>query len=200
MTTPTPAPGSPQAPRSKGKGLLGFYVGLVVVALLFVGGWFTWTRLHASSKRIRENAAAQRCEGNLRTIGLAISMYTADHGVDLPPSFDELCFAYIDNVKVFSCRSKRSYYRDIAKTGKVTPVSTSYVYVSGLKRTDKPNCILASDRIGNHEESVNVVFLDAHCEKEVEVARLYELLEETAAHVKEKGRKIKLLYGSGPLP
>ena len=151
--------------------------------------------------RIRECGRPKNCASILRQIGLAIKQYAADYNDAFPPSFDELYPGYVDTAKIFSCPKKPSGWPDIRVTGKVTPESTSYVYISGLNDKDKHICILAYCRPRNHQqfEGSNVLFLDTHVEwMTTESGKLEHYLAETIKHVKAEGRGIRLLYGTAP--
>jgi len=155
---------------------------------------------YALNPRIRENASAMNCASYLRQIGLAGLQYARDHGGVMPPSFTALYPDYVGDPKCFSCPSNPSRWQDIQKTGKVSAANTSYIYVSGLRATDGPKCVLAFDRPENHErEGCNILFLDAHVEW-ILADGYREHLDRTRKLIASKGRKIRLLYLTVPPP
>ena len=106
--------------------------------------------------RARERARRASCLNNLKQVGLAISMYRADHSERFPDSLDELYPEYVDNLEVFVCPS----------TGNPVPEMPSggdYSYRK-LSLTDDSDTPMASDgSADNHGcDGGNVLFCGGH--------------------------------------
>jgi len=93
------------------------------------------------------------CAANLKEIGLALVLYQADKGGELPPSLTDLSPEYLPDKAVLQCPEAKP--------------RSAYVYVPGLKPANVENprlCIVAFDGKGNHEGGRSVLFLDGHVE------------------------------------
>jgi len=175
-------------------GLLIAFLGLscaaVVAAFFMVPSWL----------RKRESTNRTICMyGNLGAIARACQRYAQDHNGAYPQELGELCPNYLEHPRLFSCPSKPSKWKEAAGPGPFTRETTSYVYVSGVRRDDPGNCVLAFDRPGNHGGGGgSVVFaaghvtwmnrLDLH-----EPGELNELLDQTREAVRKRGGEIKLV-------
>ena len=101
--------------------------------------------------RAREEARKAVCKNNLKHIGLAMAIYANDFEDRFPPTLDDLVPLYVTERMLFHCPSDPSE-------------EVSYLYLPGLKVTDKPTDIVAFDRRGNHSGGRNVLFVDGHVE------------------------------------
>jgi hypothetical protein len=102
------------------------------------------------------------CSSNLRQIGLACIEYAKDNGDRFPDKLSQLHPKYIPSMDLFICPSdKGKLTRDLSSPEAIDQY-TSYVYIPGLKTTDKPGTIVAFDKPENHQhEGRNVLQLDA---------------------------------------
>jgi hypothetical protein len=173
---------------------------LATIAVLLVIAMGFLAPIVASPRREGSLRPGQQCKQNLLRIGLACFIYADDNSGSFPPDLAALYPACVDNAKVFSCPTNPSKYREFAQTGRFTRESTSYVYVSGLKRGDPGDCVLAFDRPENHQghQGRNVVFADTHI---VWINKppaggpdeFKALLEKTREAVKKRGGEIRLV-------
>jgi hypothetical protein len=111
---------------------------------------------------IKEGARRAACANNVRQIALACLMYAADNDEYFPNRLEQLYPEYLDKAKVFSCPSSYSSYRDF-ETGKITPDSSSYTLIPGL-RSDMPGgTILLYERSDEHHdgEGRNAGYVDS---------------------------------------
>ncbi len=105
------------------------------------------------------------CRNNLRQIALACEIYAQDNDECFPERLEQLYPEYIDNTKVYSCRSAPSSHEDF-EGGKVTKESSSYLLVPGLLTTTREDTILLYEKSANNHQGDgrNVAFVDAHVE------------------------------------
>ena len=114
----------------------------------------------------RESARKISCTNNLKQIGLAIRMYSSEHGDKFPAKdgavgLDQLrSSGLLILPKVYVCPSTDT---EPAKKGvALTEDTVSYVYFGGFSEEDSVNIPLAFDKPGNHDKYVNILFLDGH--------------------------------------
>ncbi len=111
----------------------------------------------------RTKAREISCASNLKQIGLALRMYSMDHGEKFPVADGVAGFevlrkqGYLENAQIYICPQSG----DKAATP-LTEKSVSYVYLGGFSESDSVDIPLAFDKPGNHKRSVNVLFLDGH--------------------------------------
>jgi prepilin-type processing-associated H-X9-DG protein len=146
-----------------------------------------------------EHPLGYNCKSNLRQIGMACQIYADDNDGAYPPDPVLLYPEYLDRAKIFSCPSNPSKWWKLVPAGRWSRESTSYVYVSGLRSTDSGDCVLAFDRIENHQGlGGNVLFIDGHAEWVNAPAPAWDgavrkLLDQTRAAVKRRGGEIRLV-------
>lgn len=111
----------------------------------------------------------RRCQSDLRQIGMACYVYSADHNEEFPPSQGALFPEYVPDGMLFVCyeasKATEIKQEDLPPGSKdassvFTQKNTDYVYLPGLKATDHPRCVLMFDKRGNHEDHRNVLFTD----------------------------------------
>ena len=144
--------------KGEGPATVIFWIAVALVAGLVLLGLL----LPDLSKSHRPRARRVNCAGNLKQIGLALIIYAGDDRVDgyFPDGggFRRLHEGrYLTNGKVYSCPS--------SEKPNTLADESNYVYLgSGLKDTNAQSTkvILAHDRIGNHANWVNCLYLDGH--------------------------------------
>ena len=166
---------SPRRPRGAGR-VLAWVVGTVVVGGLLI------SILLPSLCRARPEANRAKCASNLHQVGLAILLYSQDHGGLYPPSLAVLPAAEQISAEVFVCPSSNDEMATANDTAGVVAMLTaaetnaaghqrclSYVYV-GRGLTDKtatPTTVVAYEPLDNHDgDGTNVLFGDGHVEWE----------------------------------
>lgn len=129
----------------------------------------------------RERARRTKCASNLKQIGFALHLFSADNDERFPESMDQLRPNYIRDDRVFACPSGGG----------------GYVYVSGLSAASEPGCIVAFDAEGNHKgDGRNVLFVGGNVEWMTE-ERFQEALAKTRDLARAAGREIRLAEGPG---
>ena len=120
--------------------LLGF--GLL---LLFLSGGL-FAAMNRALKLAAEKDRRIDCISNLKSIGLAMHIYAADHRETFPPLLSDLSPEYISDPDLFVCRSST------ARPGLMTNVHSwcRYVFVSGLSESDPPGMAQVLEDPANH--------------------------------------------------
>lgn len=116
----------------------------------------------------RERARQASCTSNIKQLGLALSMYAADHNGWYPPSTDwaEPMNGYVKNAQVFQCPSDMTDEPE-PPTDPTSPepsdvLHVDYAYRPGLSSDDMPQTlILWDDEPARHSSRTsNAVRLD----------------------------------------
>ena len=128
--------------------------GMIVVGpLLALGGGAV---LRRAIRPPRGGCGRSHCGSNLQQIGLACHMWADENDGKYPDSLAQLMPLYVDNPKLYICRTAR---------GKGLP-GPHYRYVPGLVATTPGDHILAYEDPANHGAgSFYVLFADAHVER-----------------------------------
>ncbi|MDD5698828.1 MAG: DUF1559 domain-containing protein [Victivallaceae bacterium] len=115
----------------------------------------------------REKACRIRCVSNLKSIGLALKQYAADHNGQFPPGdntagLNELISkGYLADPGVYICPSAES--RKAVLPGRpLTEAGCSYIYLGGQIEGPSPDAPLAFDKPENHNGYINVLFKSGH--------------------------------------
>ena len=183
-----------EPPKPRRKSVVATILGLLGVALvLAIAG------VVISSNRVTTNKECDRCESNLRVLGLALHIYAEESAGAFPPDLGCLWPQYVESPQIFSCPSNPGKWGEIAKTGKVTRASTSYVYVAGLRLKDESariaddrGCVLVYERKPHRRRPDNVLFVDGSIPS-VMRAELPRLVEQTRLYLQKDGREMKLI-------
>ena len=122
---------------------------LVGIALSVVGLVLFVRVLLPGVSNVRAEWEKAVCMGNLKQIGMAMSLYAGDYDDHFPPTLDVLLPRYVKDELLLHCPSDRSGER-------------SYVYVPGLGVDERPTVIVAFDRRGNHLNGRIVLYVDGH--------------------------------------
>ena len=115
----------------------------------------------------REKARRISCSSNLKSVGLSLMQYTMDNGNEFPDKDGaagwELLRSndYLTDYKIYTCPSSLTLSE---KKGFLCEASISYVYFGGFSAKDTPGIPLAFDKLGNHKNFVNILFVDGHVE------------------------------------
>ncbi len=107
----------------------------------------------------RQRARGTSCIGNLRHIGMALSIYAGDSGGWYPPRADGLTVLhprYMHQAEAFVCPALPGH---AVPTGP-SRLPCSYQYQAGLASDCHPNRAIAADRVRAHGSGANVLFGD----------------------------------------
>lgn len=137
----------------KGFAIAGIIAGIIGSVVLF------FPALSAA----REKARRISCASNLKSIGLALRMYSQDYN-EYFPNLDGAAGlemlrsqGYLENYKMFICQSTTLTGMDGYE---IVEGSCSYIYRGGLTESDDVGTIIMCDKEKNHKEFKNVLFLD----------------------------------------
>ncbi|MCK5804435.1 MAG: DUF4190 domain-containing protein [Lentisphaeria bacterium] len=134
---------------------------LTAIAMIFILAGMLFSPL----SQAREKARQINCSGNLKSIGLALRMYSQDYDEHFPPALNTLKkHDYLTAGKVYICPSTTD---TPAQAGQdLTPDTVSYQYFgagTGLTESNQDaQTIIACDKPGNHRRCINVLFADGH--------------------------------------
>jgi hypothetical protein len=118
----------------------------------------------------RETANRAKCASNLHQIGLAILLFTQEHGGHYPDSFAQLMTEEQLTASVFVCPSSNDQAAsgdnpDAVAANLYTPHHLSYVYVGKGKTTATVNAdmVIAYEPLTNHQDDgMEVLYGDGH--------------------------------------
>ncbi|NMA19814.1 MAG: DUF3352 domain-containing protein, partial [Lentisphaerae bacterium] len=118
-----------------------------------------------SLNKSRENARRISCMSILKSIGLSMKMYAMDHDDKFPAGnnaagFNELIKdEYLADPSFFVCPASKT----VKCTGKeLNEANSSYIYLGGFAEGDSADIPLAFDKLDNHPEMINILYLDGH--------------------------------------
>lgn len=170
---------------------------LALVTLAALGGFY----VYANKGKIfgtRRRRTRSPCASNLKQIGYALHLYSADHDeafpVDLSVLFEQ---KYLKDMKVFICpTAARRITRVFGCSCSELPDGyESYCYVSGTSATDPPDFIAAFDVESNHSDhnGVNVLFIGGNVEWRNDLDELHDLLGKQRLEMAARGRTMKII-------
>ena len=126
--------------------------------------------------RARQEARRMQCLSNLKQIGLACHMYAQENNGNFPERLSQLYPQYAPGLNLFKCPT--ADYP--VETKEDIDSESTYVLVSGLKSTDRPETVLVHEKVDSHHgDGGNVLHVDGHV-KWVLRAELEVLLSEPA--------------------
>lgn len=137
---------------------------LIFFAILLVIAAFLLPALNTVRDR---HHPSYSCFSNLKQIGLSLKQYAMDYADFFPPEDNAQGLEnlrgldYLMDYGVYVCPAS------ITQRGTKGPITNQicgYIYLGGSKERDEPTIPLAFDKPGNHENYVNVLFLDGHVE------------------------------------
>ena len=145
---------------------LALLVGILAVFLVIVAAIFGMY----SVAGVREYARRSSCSGSLKTMGVALLMYSGDFSGYFPPtevgnSFEPLnTSGYLMDSNVYECPSTGS--------GRLKAAGSDYWYVGGGLQDSQEHAKttrLAFDIYNNHPDNkwMNVLFVDGHVGGEI---------------------------------
>ena len=132
-------------------------------------------------------------------MSIALHLYTDDNGGSFPPEPGFVCPAHCDNPRVLFCPKASAKWRKVSGPDRIEITKPSYVYVAGLKDSDPEQCVLAFDRLENHDgQGQNVLCVDSSVQwikapPRGQPGALQEMREKTREAVKKRGGEIKLV-------
>lgn len=140
-------------------GLVTGYIGTVLTTIMLLG--LLAGMLLPALAAARDRAQRASCVSNLKQIGLAARMYSADHQEVFPNELKSLT-AYIGNSpELFICPAKRR------KAGELAAVDewADYVIVPNRKESDPANTVLGFSKPHCYPgKGGNILFVDGHVE------------------------------------
>lgn len=173
-----------------------FYIFLpatcVLLLLFFVMGWLMPIMM-------TEPRGHDRCPSNLRQIGMALSIYSADCNEEFPPSLSALYDKYVENARFFICPHVSEHFKPYEgkMKGPIPDEHLTYCYVSGLKWADPPGYVIAFDEEWNHKgEGVNVLYIGSNVEWKSDIKGVHEQLRKQAEELRSQGRDVRILRPS----
>ncbi len=138
----------------KGIALAGVIVSAVFLLLSLVFVPIMAGLLLPALGKAREAAQKAQCMSNLKQIGLAMEMHTADKEA-MPKNLEELMESgLIADPKAFQCPSA-----DGEASGQA--FHSDYIYLPA-SISDPPNKIIVLDKPGNHPDGGNALYRDCH--------------------------------------
>jgi len=127
---------------------------LVVIAIIGILAGMLLPAIAAA----REKARRTSCMANLSQFGKALSMYAMDHDEQFPSRIVGLS-NYVDNVKLFKCKSDR-----ITVAASIGTIETaadgsgcSYVMVTNLMASSLSSSMIMCDKNGGFDSNVTAV-------------------------------------------
>jgi hypothetical protein len=135
-----------------------------------------------------------KCTSNLKQIGLACHLFSSDHDEAFPLDLAAAYPRYVPDARVLLCPSSGRAKEYAGGPASMTPDNSDYCYVSGLKATDPPLCILAFDVASNHEgDGMNVLYLGGNVEWKADIAAVHEQLGKQREEMAARGRTLELM-------
>lgn len=148
----------------KGYAIAGLVTGIVGTMNIFMIAILAGMMLPALSQA-REKARRISCASELKSIGLAIRMYSQENKEQFPDKSGanglEMLRSggYLENVKFYTCPSTQSKLND---GDALTEEKVDYVYVGGYNESSPSGTAVMYDKPKNHTKYGNILFADGH--------------------------------------
>lgn len=136
---------------------------LVVIAIIAILAGMLLPALNESRAKARQTS----CMSNLRQTGQALVAYANEYKGYFIPESDENAYSllyrekFLDNYNVFICASDADLVR-ATDPNNLTNANISYVFKGGLTDKDSTDSGISADKLDNHNNFGNVLFLDGH--------------------------------------
>ncbi|MCP3965885.1 MAG: hypothetical protein GY750_01525 [Lentisphaerae bacterium] len=107
----------------------------------------------------------KRLDALVAPAGLALKQYAMDYSGKFPvgdnaAGFNDLIKKdYLTDLRIYSCPST-TFKKGAEKT--LSENNSSYIYFGGLTELSGPDMPLVMDKTNNHDNYVNVLFIDGH--------------------------------------
>lgn len=116
----------------------------------------------------REKALLVNCASNLKQIGIAFKEYASENDGRFSDKntvsvFELLRETKLDDSKLYTCPASKTV-QSAFPGAKLTDRNISFIYIGEHGEKDGPDVPIAMDKLGNHNDFVNVLFADGHVE------------------------------------
>ncbi|UCC69536.1 MAG: DUF1559 domain-containing protein [Armatimonadota bacterium] len=134
--------------KVKGFTLMELSIVLCLIALAIAASIVVYAGARGSARRTI-------CLSNLKSLGMAMQMYSQDNDGWFPPSLGlDALDTYVKNREVFRCPAA-SRHRDVPGE-----FATDYIYRPGLTNEDPAGELLAADDEPRHQRGANMLAVD----------------------------------------
>jgi len=166
----------------------------LALAAFLVAGLIVFLVLpHLAAK---PHARYTRCASNLKQIGYACELWSAEHAGAFPGRLGELYPTHASDPRVFVCPFTDVEFLPYSgmPIGEIPDKHKNYCYASGLRVDDPSNYVLAWDEEWNHQgRGVHVLHVDRSVDKRLDIQRMHEELAEQKKELAVQGRTMHII-------